>query len=65
MASARVLHQPSVAVQVFQIYAGICASHGSQGSCRVEGCGGKVSGSVQSQITDLRELNSFRRPEIL
>ena len=33
MASA--LCWPSVAVQVFRIYAGVCTSHGSQGSCRV------------------------------
>ena len=37
MASACVLHQPSVVVQVFQIYASVCASHGLQGSRRVVG----------------------------
>ena len=65
MASAHALHQPSVAVQVFRIYAGICVSHGSQGSCRVKRCGRKISGSMRSQITELQESNSFWRPEIL
>ena len=37
MASAHALHWPSVTVQVFQIYAGICTSHGLQGSHRVVG----------------------------
>ena len=40
MASACVLCQPSVTVQVFRIYAGVCASHGFQGSHRVGGCPG-------------------------
>ena len=40
MASAHALHWPSVAGQVFRIYAGICTSHGLQGSRRVVGnCG--------------------------
>ena len=38
MASACALCQPSVVVQVFQIYAGVCTSHRSQGSRRVSGC---------------------------
>ena len=37
MASACVLHWPSVVVQVFRIYAGICTSHRLQGSRRVVG----------------------------
>ena len=61
MASARALCRPSVAVQVFQIEVGICASYEPWGSCRVEGWGGKVSGRAQSRITELWESSSFRR----
>ena len=55
MASACALCWPSVMVQVFQIYAGICTSHRLQGSHRVIGyCGNSFQVGVKSKVRGSR-----------
>ena len=70
MASACVLCQPSVVVQVFWIYAGVCTSHGLQGSHTVRGCHrdsfqlgmkSKSRGSTRSRVEQFPEARNTVR----